>query len=504
MIFSSFPFILVYLPVVLLGVVVLRVVLGRSALLFWLTAASLVFYAYWNPVHLPLLLGSIAVNYALGLGIARAGQGRGSLRLVWLGAAFNLALLGYFKYRNFLLSNAVGVLGEGVTLEALALPLAISFFTFQQIAWLVDLRRGRVRIEGPLRYAFFVSFFPQLIAGPIVHYREIMPQVRDGGWLRFDGTLFATGVFLFAVGMAKKVLLADAMAPAVDAVYAAGADGGAVSALDAWTAAFGFGLQLYFDFSGYADMALGLAAMLGLRLPVNFWSPYRAGSVIAFWRRWHITLSRFLRDHVYIPLGGRADGLPRRLRNLMVTMLLGGLWHGAGWTFVLWGGVHGLMLSANHLWRRATRGLPVPRGLRPLGVAAGFVLTFTGVMLAWIPFRAPDIATAWRLTAALWPPPGSAALPGAWDSVLGVTGGSPAGLWLWCVLGVLLVFALPNALRLVQYRDVSEDGTGAAKATRSRPLLPPLLLGVLAGALILASLKALLVAPSKEFFYFAF
>lgn len=504
MIFSSFPFVLVYLPIVLLGVLVLRATMGRRALLLWIAAASMVFYGYWNPAHLPLLLGSIAANYTLGVAIARSGADRTKLRLVWVGAAFNLALLGYYKYRNFLLESAAGVMGEGMALEALALPLAISFFTFQQIAWLVDLRRGRVKIDGPLQYVFFVSFFPQLIAGPIVHYREIMPQVRRAGWLRFSGDLFAVGAFLFAVGMAKKVLLADAMAPAVDTVYAAGAQGQAVSALHAWGAAFGFGLQLYFDFSGYADMALGLAAMLGLRLPVNFWSPYKAGSVIGFWRRWHITLSRFLRDHVYIPLGGSADGLPSRLRNLMITMLLGGLWHGAGWTFVLWGGLHGVMLSINHAWRRLAKSLPdVPR-LRPLAVAVGFVLTFVGVMLAWLPFRAPDFATTAHLAGALWPPPWPGDLPAAWPSVLGVTGGTATGLWLWCVLGIALVFALPNALRLVRFRDVSEGGTHVAETPEGRPMLPPLILGAIAGALILASLKALLVAPSKEFFYFAF
>lgn len=520
MIFSSFPFILIFLPIVLAGVLGLRLAVARlpggavwgprAAMLAWIAAASLVFYAYWNPVHLPLLLGSVAGNYLIGTALGRTASARRANGLVALGAALNLGVLGYFKYRNFALETAASLAGTELSLPPLVLPLAISFFTFQQIAWLVDLRRGRIGLESPLRYLFFVSFFPQLIAGPIVHYREIMPQVRAPGWLRFDARLFATGVAMFAIGLGKKVLVADAMAPAVDRVYAAAASGEAVSTLAAWGGAVGFGLQLYFDFSAYADMALGLAAMLGLHLPINFWSPYRAGSMIAFWRRWHITLSRFLRDHIYIPLGGNRRGPTRQAYNMMATMVLGGLWHGAGWTYVLWGAVHGGLLVLNHAWRKLAAAAPLPRPVARTVGAAGAAVTFVAVMLAWLPFRAPDIATTGRMVeSALSPADLAARWPGAWSLVLAVTEGRPPGLVLWCALGLAVVWLLPNSHRLTARFDPEVEGTGTiapAATLAARPVrgVGPLALGALSGALILASLKALLVAPSQEFFYFAF
>ena len=520
MIFSSYPFILVFLPIVLAGVAALRVAAARLpgggiwavrvAMLGWIAAASLVFYVDWNPVHLPLLLGSVAANYALGRAIPHARTPARANALVALGTAIDLGVLGYFKYRAFALESVAALAGTELDLPPLVLPLAVSFFTFQQIAWLVDVRRGRVAVESPLRYLFFVSFFPQLIAGPIVHYNEIMPQVRAPGWLRLDRRLFAAGVAMFAIGLGKKVLVADAMAPAVDAVYAQAAGGGAVSTLAAWGGAVGFGLQLYFDFSAYADMALGLAAMLGLHLPINFWSPYRAGSVIGFWRRWHITLARFLRDHVYIPLGGNRRGPTRQAGNMLATMLLGGLWHGAGWTYVLWGGVHGVMLVLNHAWRGLRARLALPRPLAAALAGTGAVLAFAGIMLAWLPFRAPDIGTARRMAAAaLTPGLDGVARPDVWNLVLAVPEGRPVGLAIWCILGLLAVWLLPNSHRLSARFDPEIQGTGTiareARAT-ARPVrgVGPLLLGTLSGFLILASLKALLVAPSKEFFYFAF
>lgn len=503
MIFSSYPFLFAFLPAVLAGVVLLRIAARRGlsggrALALWLTIGSLVFYGWWNPLHLPILIGSILVNHRLGRAMVAAGPGsRRSRALMWLGIGLDLGLLGWFKYRVFVAETAASLAGMPVDFPPPILPLAISFFTFQQVAWLVDVHRGRSPAGSLLDFGFFVSFFPQLIAGPIVHYGQLVPQLDRPGWLRWDAELFERGLTLFAIGFAKKVLIADGMAPAVSAVYAATAAGAVPTTAEAWGAAFGYGLQLYFDFSGYADMALGLAAMLGLRLPVNFWSPYRADSIIEFWRRWHMTLSQFLRDYVYIPLGGSRAGFAPQLRNLMLTMLLGGLWHGAAWAFVLWGGAHGLMLAVAHIWRRRVR-LPVPRPL-------AWALTLVAVMAAWIPFRAVDLSVSLTLLAGLVPGemPQPAGGPLEWG--LAMLRGAPLGLWPWIVCGLMIALFLPNGLRLTGLGRL-EQGMEAvhtphqhAPALLSRPLR-----GALTAVLLLAGLKSLMSAPPSEFLYFNF
>jgi D-alanyl-lipoteichoic acid acyltransferase DltB (MBOAT superfamily) len=282
-------------------------------------------------------------------------------------------------------------------MEAIVLPLGISFFTFTQIAYLVDVYRDPVRY-GVVPYALFVSYFPHLIAGPILHHREMMPQFAASTSYRFDYANLAAGVAIFAIGLFKKTVLADGIAPYVGPVFAEASRGYAPGSVEAWGAAISFGLQLYFDFSAYSDMAVGLSKMLGIRLPVNFESPYKATSIIEFWRRWHMTLSRFLRDYLYIALGGNRRGAARRYANLVVTMLLGGLWHGAAWTFVLWGAAHGAFLAINHGWL-AVRGrfAPGPGWLNRIGSAIGAVLTFMAVFGAWAIFRADDLPSALRI-----------------------------------------------------------------------------------------------------------
>ena len=300
----------------------------------WLVLSSLFFYAWWNPFHLPLLLGSIWVNLRIGRQLmALAGQPAGR-RLLALGIGTNLLLLGWFRYAHFVAANVVALTGAAIPMPEIALPLGISFFTFTQIAWLVDSWQGKVRDRDALDYLLFVIFFPHVIAGPILHHREMMSQFASRWTHALRASLVTRGLFVFSLGLFKKVVLADAFAGWADA----GLDGGApLDFVAAWTTSLAYTLQLYLDFSGYCDMALGAALMFNIRLPINFDSPYKALDVQDFWRRWHITLSRYLRDYVYIPLGGNRSGAMAVSANLMATFLIGGLWHGASWMFVAWG-----------------------------------------------------------------------------------------------------------------------------------------------------------------------
>lgn len=384
MLFNSYEFILLFLPVVLIGFIVLARGGNRLLLVGFLVLASLFFYGWWNPRFLALIVGSILTNFWIA-GRIRQGPAKAWM---WAGIAFNLVLLGYFKYAGFLVANLSGALDAGWPVPDIVLPLAISFFTFQQITFLVDTRRGLVPPHRFLSYCLFVTFFPQLIAGPIVHHREMMPQFADKGRCRFSWDNLALGFSVFFVGLFKKVVVADTMAAFATPVFAAADAGAPIGLIDAWGGALAYTFQLYFDFSGYTDMATGLALMFGIRLPPNFYSPYKAVSIIDFWRRWHMTLSRFLRDYLYIPLGGNRRGHGRRYANLMVTMVLGGLWHGAGWTFVAWGALHGLYLVINNLWRTLAAGWGLSQTGGTGAVWCGRLLTFVAVVVAWVLFRA--------------------------------------------------------------------------------------------------------------------
>jgi D-alanyl-lipoteichoic acid acyltransferase DltB (MBOAT superfamily) len=350
MLFNSHGFLFIFLPLTLLAFHLLCKAGRPSLAISALIGASLVFYGWWEPRYLLLIITSVLVNYALSLAIAGRPQGSRRLWLLWLGVVINLGALAWFKYANFLVDSGNALLGTQIHVDRIILPLAISFFTFQQIAYLVDTYRGSTAERSFQRYALFVTFFPQLIAGPIVHHKEMLPQFATQlGGLRLHNLI--VGGSLFFIGLFKKVIIADGVSPYSDTVFTMAANGEVLTFLEAWTGALAYSLQLYFDFSGYSDMAMGLAILFGIRLPMNFNSPYKASSIIDFWRRWHMTLSRFLRDYLYFVLGGNRHGLYRTVRNLMIVMLLGGLWHGAGWTFVLWGGLHGLYLLINHVWR---------------------------------------------------------------------------------------------------------------------------------------------------------
>lgn len=405
MLFNSFAFLFGYLPIVLAGYFLLDRLTScaswRLAPALWLALASLFFYAWWDVRYLPLLLASICVNYGAGR-LLGASAGAARKRVLVAALALNLGLLAYYKYANFFIDsvNAVAV-AAGAGAGSLPwsgldiiLPIGISFFTFTQIAFLVDCYRGEVREYRFIHYVLFVSYFPHLIAGPVLHHRDMMPQFADPANAHPRAANFAIGLSIFTIGLAKKVLIADNLSPLAMPVFAAGAT---PTLIEAWIGVLAYTFQLYFDFSGYSDMAIGLSRLFGVKLPLNFNSPYKAANIADFWRRWHMTLSRFLRDYLYIPLGGSRHGEAMRYRNLMLTMLLGGLWHGAGWTFVIWGGLHGLYLVLQQAWQRA---FGAARVYRWLHWWPG-VLTFLAVMLAWIFFRAPDVATAWDITGAL-------------------------------------------------------------------------------------------------------
>ncbi|MFT7618391.1 MAG: alginate O-acetyltransferase complex protein AlgI [Planctomycetota bacterium] len=388
MLFNSYLFIFVFIPVVLLGFGILAVRAKRPALI-WLTLVSLFYYGFWNPTYLGLLAVSVFVNYGIGRTLGRLREPHRRPMLIF-GVILNLGLLGYFKYANFAVENMVRAFDFDWSLPPIVLPLAISFFTFQQVAFLVDAYRGETREYNFLDYVLFVTFFPQLIAGPIVHHKEMMPQFARLR-LRLRSKNLAIGSSMFVIGLAKKVLLADTMAGFASPVFTATENGLTPDLATAWIGVGAYTCQIYFDFSGYSDMAIGVARLFGIRLPLNFASPYKARSIVEFWRRWHMTLSRFLRDYLYFPLGGNRCGALRRHVNLMLTMLLGGLWHGAGWNFVVWGGLHGSYLVANHLWANMR---PEVWSRAKLYRAASRLLTFVAVMVAWVFFRATTFESA--------------------------------------------------------------------------------------------------------------
>jgi len=404
MLFNSSVFIFAFLPVALLGFFVLARI-GSAPALAWLTAASLFFYGWWNPVWVPLLLASIAFNFLIGQAIARKVSGmsgglpgRSARWLLAIAVCANLGLLVYYKYAGFLVDNVAALLGSKFRFEPTELPLGISFFTFTQIAFLVDVYQRKAADFSPVRYSLFVTYYPHLIAGPILHHKEMMPQFALAEILRFSANRVADGLCVFILGLFKKTVLADQFGSYASVGFAAAASH-PLSLFESWGAALSYTMQIYFDFSGYSDMAIGLALMIGVQLPLNFHSPYKALSIVDFWRRWHMTLSRFLRDYLYIPLGGNRKGSVRRYLNLMLTMLLGGLWHGAGWTFALWGLFHGAMLVVNSAWSHVTaplsRNMPAPLRL-PLKTLS-WSLTFLAVVIGWVFFRAPDMHTALNL-----------------------------------------------------------------------------------------------------------
>ena len=388
MLFNSYQFAFGFLPIVLAIFWMLSACDARRACAGFLILGSLCFYAWWNWHYLFLFGFSILFNFGWSLLLVPADRTSAEARdrrrrtLLGFGIAVNLALLGYFKYRTFLVDSTGVLLGTHWHMAPLVLPLAISFFTFEQITFLVSAWRGEPGARDFISYCLFIAFFPHLIAGPIVRYAEIYPQFNRNTHFRLTAANVCDGLMIFAIGLFKKVIIADTFRPIVNPLFDRNAH---LAFFDAWGGAVAFALEIYFDFSGYSDMAIGLARMFGVKFPENFASPYQSRNIIQFWRRWHITLSLFLRDYLYIPLGGNRHGKFRRDLNLFLTMVLGGLWHGASWTFVIWGTLHGLYLWANHIWTERNYRMPD---------AAAWALTFLLTTAAWVFFRAPTFSRA--------------------------------------------------------------------------------------------------------------
>jgi D-alanyl-lipoteichoic acid acyltransferase DltB (MBOAT superfamily) len=458
MLFNSYAFLLVFLPVFL----VLFFWFGKRsqrAAVSWLGASSLAFYAWWDYRDVALLLASIVFNFFVGTRLAASAGTVQGKRLLTLAVAINLVGLAWFKYADFGISVVNALTGGQFALLGIALPIGISFFTFTQIAFLIDTWQGKAREYNFPAYLAFVTYFPHLVAGPILHHKEMVPQFMDRAILTPRARHFAIGFTVFSIGLAKKVLIADNLAPFAGDLFRAPAN---PNFLAAWGGTLAYAFQLYFDFSGYSDMAIGLSRMIGVRLPINFHSPYKSVNIVEFWRRWHMTLSRYLRDYLYIPLGGNRKGPMRRQVNLLLTMLLGGLWHGAGLNFIIWGGLHGLYLVINHGWLglKTRLGLPALPGGRFLGVT----LTFIAVCSAWVFFRAADVPSAMQIVGGMTGFNG-VALPQAfadrlpWLTQLGGPiqlqfylggGGRFVELWMWVVFAASIAFFAPNTQEIMR------------------------------------------------------
>ncbi|MFT5813103.1 MAG: alginate O-acetyltransferase complex protein AlgI, partial [Psychroserpens sp.] len=388
MLFNSYEFIFAFIPLMLMLYILSNHYASKTVSLLVLVLGSLFFYGWWNPTFVLLISCSILFNFYLGRYLANS---KSKLILIF-GITSNLLLIGYFKYFNFFGESLSAVFNSSFNASQIILPLAISFFTFQQIAFLVDCYKNKGREDSLLRYSLFITFFPQLIAGPIVHHKEMLPQFEGDLKKNINTLNILIGLSIFSIGLFKKTVIADGIAPYANAVFYKAGIGGDIGFFEAWSGALAYTFQLYFDFSGYSDMALGIARMFGIILPLNFYSPYKASNISEFWRRWHMTLSRFLRDYLYIALGGNRQGPNRRQINLIITMLLGGLWHGAGWNFVIWGGLHGLYLVIFHVYSSVTEKVFASRIKMPSMIA--WTLTFLAVVLSWVFFRATTPGSA--------------------------------------------------------------------------------------------------------------
>jgi alginate O-acetyltransferase complex protein AlgI len=494
MLFNSYIFIFGFLPIAVGGFYLLRR-FAPATTIGWLLLVSLGFYGYWNPWNLPLLVGSISVNWLLGR--ALAAQQRGRRATLILGLAFNLGLIAYFKYAGFLAANASAVTGWSFAINV-GLPLAISFFTFQQIAYLVDCYRGQPAERNVIHYAFFIAFFPHLIAGPIVLKNDLLTQLpahRQPHDLEWWFRHIACGIAIFAFGLFKKVMIADTVADYATGIFGAAEQSAPLSVIESWGGAIAYSLQIYYDFSGYSDMAIGLALLFGLKLPINFDSPYKSTSIIDFWRRWHMSLSRFLREYLYFPLGGNRAGSVRRYLNLVVVMVLGGLWHGAAWTFVLWGLLHGVYLLINHAWRNFARQLG-PGG--PLAATAGWLLTFAAVVVAWVLFRAKTMTGAATMLKAM-------AFGNAWAIDRGGSQGQGYVVLLFLLAAILFTVLAPNTQQIMRrYMPMLSTPSEPANPLAARLVWQPNELWAVTAALLLFGTVSYVGARYTEFIYFNF
>jgi D-alanyl-lipoteichoic acid acyltransferase DltB (MBOAT superfamily) len=466
MLFNSHEFIFFFLPATFFMFYLLAGASHRLAA-GWLAAASLFFYGWWNPLYVALLAASTVFNYLLGMRIARAvaREDRGTAK--WLTAfavASDLLVLGYFKYTNFFLATAASLVGAAPAHAEIVLPLGISFFTFTQIAFLVDTWQGKVKEYNPVHYCLFVTYFPHLIAGPILHHAEMMPQFGRAETYRLHAENVAVGLTIFIIGLAKKVLIADGIGSYVGPLFDLPRSGVQPTMLEAWCGLLAYSMQLYFDFSGYSDMAIGLSRLFGVKLPLNFHSPYKAANISELWQRWHMTLSRFLRDYVFVPLGGHRKSAPRRYFSLFTTMLLCGLWHGAGWTYVAFGAVQGAYLVVYQVWRTLRKRMGHNRrNASRAGLMTGCLLTFVAWLVGLAFFRSDSVADAAVLVQSMFGLHGCA-LPDHWLAKWGALGQwlaangvsftesralVPGGLINWIAILLAVVWLAPNTQQIM-------------------------------------------------------
>ena len=383
MLFNSIEFLFIFLPITFIVYFFLNKKRLIKIATGWLVFSSLAFYSYWKLDYLPLILFSMIFNYAVGYTLSNETSLKINRKALFVaGLIGNVGLLVYYKYFNFILDNLNHIFKTDFNYMHVVLPLAISFFTFQQIAYLVDSYEKKTQEYDFLTYALFVTFFPQLIAGPIVHHKEMMPQFANLRNRIINQKNISIGLFLLAIGLFKKIMIADYFSPVVKDLFDAP---NILTCFEAWIASISYTFQLYFDFSGYCDMALGIGYLFNIKLPQNFNSPYKADSIQDFWRRWHMTLSRFLKDYIYIPLGGNRNGQIKTYRNLFLTFLIGGIWHGANWTFIVWGTLHGIMICIHRLWKQFNL---------HLNKIVAIVITFLFINTTWVYFRALTIARA--------------------------------------------------------------------------------------------------------------
>jgi D-alanyl-lipoteichoic acid acyltransferase DltB (MBOAT superfamily) len=499
MLFNSYIFIFIYLPLIILGFYGLNRWNKTRFSLAWLLGGSLFFYGFQNPFNLSLITLSILFNYSLAKNINHTKKETLNLnnsryRKLIFGIVINLAILGYFKYIDFIFNTVNTILHTDLPLLHRELPLGISFFTFLQIAYLVDTYREKSDEKNWVNYALFVTFFPHLIAGPIVHHKALLCQFKDKSIYNFNVENFAIGITIFILGLSKKVLLADPIASYSSPVFQAASEGVPLNVLDAWGGALAYTLQLYFDFSGYSDMAVGLSKLFNISLPENFNSPYKSRSIIEFWRRWHITLSHFLRDYLYIPLGGNRLGEVRRYLNLMITMLLGGLWHGAGWTFVVWGGLHGLYLMINHGWLAFCQRQPSLKQVTVTKIWSftSQLLTFGAVVISWVFFRARNLNDAFVILHSMF------SVKDYFHAGQAMQYITLAG-WLWIVGLLVIVWIAPNTQQLTA---PFYSSTHTAHLTYSKPFSFSFLWA--AGISLLTILCIINLSKASEFLYFSF
>jgi D-alanyl-lipoteichoic acid acyltransferase DltB (MBOAT superfamily) len=530
MLFNSYSFIFIFLPITF-GAAFWLSRINKNIYILTLVIASVIFYAVWDSKFLLLLLGAALVNFTIAQYISN-GSEKTKKTILKLSIILNLLLLGYFKYINFFVNEIGSIFSVQPEPLIIILPLGISFYTFTQIAFLIDSYRGEVREYSFSRYLLFVTYFPHLIAGPILHHKQMMPQFASykSHILNLDNV--SLGLTIFIIGLIKKIVIADSFGIHSTPIFDAANEGRILSFFEAWIGAISYTLQLYFDFSAYSDMAIGLSLIFNIRLPLNFNSPYKSRSIIDFWRRWHMTLSTFLRDYLYIPLGGSRCSNIRRHTNLMITMILGGLWHGAGWTFIIWGALHGAFLIINHLWRQFKSRLNIQARSSLTSIICSQGLTFLAVVVAWVFFRADNVSTALSMLSSMGGFNG-VSLPNTLAPLLldianttyfeniVFEGIFPNNIFLQSnvvvistiLIGLMIVFFFPNTHEIMRnykicWEDLTEkNGNSYIETNRLQykvVWMPSIKIALLVGSLFFCVLLLLSNNQNSEFLYYQF